>query len=492
MHFLFVFSLDLSNHFCIDKWRECVFKCDEILSRITSSYNKKKIEFSETYKTEHYYEIAGLRTSFFTLFLLLRMDEHGIAYSPQVNMRIASAENLKTRASFGKSLLEHCFKEDDPGIFDSNPVKCIFYEYKMPKKEPFPKLYSVGYENLDPELDDDDDLRNKYIRMTDGTALPVSENAFVRLAFLLNIKPKIVDRDGLNEEYGIHDYGSILSHKRAFLSSKEEFSTYVAMTLAWEAFEFDDEKSLAWNIFRLRLFFNMMSNVGIAAIEGNHRLFLANKVLMGTRPGDMVPITKEQTKDQNIERIPNGSPILQSIAVTVSMPRYKSFKLPSEGTPISKTMTKKFKEWSKQVATGKETHLASTWKTWTLQTIEGIADDDIPILTIEEFIQLPVRKRLDISDMSKSGDKFERAVSKIQLTVAKFLLGNSPPKLIANKAKARLLIDKKPGYVDFDKNQFLENFIKNPAYLGYRVNNFPMVSTFVVLHLECQSKQSVC
>ena len=124
----------------------------------------------------------------------------------------------------------------------------------------------------------------------------------------------------------------------------------------------------------------------------------------------------------------------------------------------------------------------TNWKHWIQATLHKIihAGDALPL---ETFIKLSPRARIKQQGAKvQTRDEFETIALKTQMLVGNCLLQYEPSKTMSTSAQAE---NPKNCFVPFEPNVFLENYIQNIDFCGYKIFHFQKVSTkFMLAHIS--------
>jgi hypothetical protein len=96
-----------------------------------------------------------------------------------------------------------------------------------------------------------------------------------------------------------YDYRTILNGQEPkTINNNAELRAYVQNNLDWKFFKVNTKLTVHENIWRVRLFLQVLTGVGISIVEGGHRMTLTAKLLTGMAIDDVIPFEPgEDTED---------------------------------------------------------------------------------------------------------------------------------------------------------------------------------------------------
>jgi hypothetical protein len=127
--------LSFLNLYLTARYKQINKHCQTLLSKATRLQERfhPDIEAPDYMKEkdDKFYVSNSVRTNLFILTLFTRTTDHGILYSPMVNYRSATSENLLDRTNFQHSMVDKALGSNDREIFGGNQIQILFYKEKL-------------------------------------------------------------------------------------------------------------------------------------------------------------------------------------------------------------------------------------------------------------------------------------------------------------------------------------------------------------------------
>ena len=460
--------VEIRKNFFSPEWKKASNDCAKILQEAVSQLSSEAFDYKKKLIHGPHYQIQPPSiTNIATLLLLLKIDENGIAYAPPTKTPVDPRSN---DGNFENDFMNFCLTHDSKQQF-VEPMTCTFYSVGQSATPTNNMLESIGLELFEEEDTDDNDevvLEGSICQIDNYYGNYVSELDFKILGFLMNAKPYDIN----GKLVGLHDYQKILEVK---FSANTFADDNLFVDLVMEYFDMDfwefngsAEFGLAYDIHRFRLFFSMICPVGLHPIDGRKRLFHAHKLFSGHNPQICTVPVKLKTADQKVT-VPSNCNLMRNISINILLPNMSA--LP-ELSDVETSLV-----IDHQTFQNIEIH-ETNWKHWIQATLHKIihAGDALPL---ETFIKLSPRARIKQQGAKvQTRDEFETIALKTQMIVGNCLLQYEPAKTMLTSAQAE---NPKNCFVPFEPNVFLENYIQNIDFCGYKIFHFQKVSTKFML-----------
>jgi hypothetical protein len=362
-----------------------------------------------------FHQAPIVKTNFFALTFLTRITEHGIMYSPKVNCRSVNPEYLLDNSK-DKSLVDRALASGD-NCFSSSPFHVLFYQEKSLGEIDLTgqsKAAKSPMQSLTKETLKIGSLKIKDVTVkTNKIGVFPSSDQLLRLAFILGVKvavPPDVNTKDL-------DYPAILNffHQATQPRSVKELKLFLHKDLKWTFFDLH-KGPLYINLWRVRSFFQTITKIGIAFIEGQHRAVLAAKLLYGQPVNIHYPLdffdnigsTNNTVRWNTQFHIPKNSPLnANNLEVKIIIPQSIGRAPPKR--VISSYMLQACEERSLEVTMSKTLYIEETWKTFIQNTVQSFIEDvHFSPISIEEFLQIQLPTRMKEGWTLGTGDMFRR------------------------------------------------------------------------------------
>jgi hypothetical protein len=366
----------------------------------------------------------NIETNFSMIALLTRSNELGIVYGLKGNYRLASIENLQNCNGLSKSMEQHAFSDKNEQEFNSTPLGVMFYRMVRTRHwgRNSQRLVSICKEDL--LLQRGKTVKSSEIEIAQSSAAYVTESEFKKLAFIMNTNVS-------DKANGLSDFEAILTCNsdeppRPGMTI-EDLTKFVNETLEWKFFSIKKDKSLSYNFMRVRSFLQVMTGVGLAILEGSHRVTLACKLLTGTDLNTAFPV---ELKDLKLnQELPKNSPLHQNVTVQVLTPAKDDDNKKVNHPYVPTVIVKACQKWSQKVAEAKTHLISSSWKEWIDNTMRSLADKfpKRDPFCLDDFIRIKLRVRNETDD-------YIVVLNTIVKNVCKSLFQCMPAKKLADKA----------------------------------------------------------
>jgi hypothetical protein len=412
-----------------------------------SFFEKEDTLENEVTETDDFF-VEETSTCYHALILLLRQHPYSFIYGPALDEVMATTQKLQNSIFFEKSLTVQCFDPSDSEVLAKEPIRIVFYEACRKNSQTQPSLRSLGRESWE---ENGTKIDNQSLVLVKLGAQPVSEESFKVLAFLFNVRD-LKERDPAHKQYfGYHDYGSIFENIDHW-TDKASFEYLILNKIEWECLKDNFDLPLGQQIFVFRLFLNMMSPVGISPVSGFHRLFLADKILMGNIPGESISSEPVHNRKER-NKMPSNSPLLHDIKLSIMMPKYTK---------------KDQKNISKEILQSCRNYTVSSWKDWITKTLNDI-NSKVESIRLTNLLDQAKSKEKSHAKRMSALDQTTREVLKV---AGRSLLIYDPPRTLS---KFGVYQEKKMEEKTFSDMRFITKFVDANDYAGYGIYEFNKV-----------------
>jgi hypothetical protein len=429
--FVFVLVPTLTDNF----W-DTQAACNETLLKMEWDTKKSIMTDGDVDKVDDFLLSNINDCSFFMSVLLLRSNEVGVLYSPRTNFRLASKEKMLAMNNLSKSMYDCAMSTDNEREFDSSRLALTFYQ--ISKVGEFcidtPRLTSVSKEVI---ILEDQRLFNTEIHIAQASATKVSKEEFMKLCFILNVKPKQVSEEFA--EQGIFDFDAVLSAGRNTdilnIRNNDSLAQFLRNKLDWPFFKVQQEMTFAHNMWRVRSFLQTITPIGISMLEGSHRMTLAAKLLTGMNITRSIPYMP-YAKNPNPVIVPERSPLFAKITVQVFAP-VDTVNPTTRHHFITTESLINCRKWSQHVADMRTHFIESTWRDWMEDIITEIATDIAfdHHYEVDDFIRFDHYRKGRKTDV----DRYMANLGSVIKIVSTSLWDKLPAKRLAEVAKKKAL-----------------------------------------------------
>jgi hypothetical protein len=425
---------------------------------------------------EHFNCVKNIPTTFVLMTLLLRSNEAGLLYSARTNYRLATAEKLNEKNNLQRSMLECVYNSNKTEkVFNNSNISITFYSLVKRKSRYIdsPRVGSIAKEDVQYGTQSTRNPTNNSqkviqaeVHIPQAAATFVTEKEYLKLAYILNLKPKRLKKS-TRTGGSLFDFKTLLTgHGNQPLNDMETIKDFINSKLNWPFFEINPVHSPAITLWRLRSFMQVLTGVGIAVLEGSHRMTLAAKLLTGQNVSKNLPMNVMKTRLRN--PVPGNSTLYHVIQVDVVMPKEAGENSNAEPNYWTRKSIEACRKWSEEIAYKKTFYIQATWRDWIEGALEALHNlNGVHVLTEWELISKEVNWN------GKYLDNLKHVVT----CVADALVAKMPAKLKAQNGRRIITTeDEKSGKkTEMDPEEF-KTAILSGKLMGLTNNFFWRVS----------------
>ncbi len=155
-------------------------------------------------------------------------------------------------------------------------------------------------------------------------------------------------------------------------------------------FLYEKSQDLQQNLTTFKNFVQFMSPIFTSAVEGNHRLELANRLLYGIALEEKAPFFKGKPRSSAFQVLPFNSTVHKPIQAVVYLQAQK-------GSDLCKTVTTHLIEISRKTAKQKTLYIRDNWRSLYQSILTALENDTVferyQFKTQKEFYEISVDKR---------------------------------------------------------------------------------------------------
>lgn len=155
-----------------------------------------------------FYVTPEITSNWLILTLLLRCNEIGMLYTLPTNYRLAMKENLLSKHQLNTTMVDCATSEQaDKEDFNNSHINVMFYKLRLTdtRYNDSPKIVSVSREDITYENTTTDAIKGE---IPLATATYVNDDDYNRLAYILNLKPKVLPNNCLGRS--LFDFQELL------------------------------------------------------------------------------------------------------------------------------------------------------------------------------------------------------------------------------------------------------------------------------------------
>ena len=337
-------------------------------------------------------EYLNVQDDFKTNLMWLSIFVHsveGVGMRLPVNYRTVLQTNYFEAGEKGKSIYDAVY-DPDGDTFQNSPIKLVFFASYLhnrsgPETQFMTSISKVDVNASDAKLSKKQDFSNVTLEMKGIQCLWPREEDLKAFLYLLGYHP--VNSMG----NGIHDFpwNDILG---LFNQQNMKDPDVLVHMLRHLSLGFLNDKNLTpqENLATFKDFIQYMTPIFSSAIEGNHRIELANRLLYGIALKEEAPFFKTKERSSEFREVPFNSTVHKPIQAVVYLQAENSSAL---GTPVITHLTK----LSRKTAEQKTLYIRDNWRSLYLAIYTTLENDRLfetqLFKTQQELYWEPLEKR---------------------------------------------------------------------------------------------------